>query len=77
MRATRVGRWRDWVTENDELIETLQDEIDECEELERSARTEDFAERVRSWIESKAQKIANLERRNEELETKIAQVEHY
>ena len=59
------------------MIETLQAEIDECEELERSARTEEFAERVRSRIESKAQKIAILERRNEELETKIAQVEHY
>src|SRR6266849_6728936 len=77
MRATRIGRWRHWVEENDELIETLQAEIDECEELERSARTEEFAERVRGRIESKAQKIGNLERRNEELETKIAQAEHY
>jgi hypothetical protein len=72
MRATRAGRWRDWVEENDELIETLQAELYGCEELERNARTEEFAERVRGWIEAKAQKIANLERRNEELEMKIA-----
>ena len=57
------------------MIETLQGEIDECEELERSARTEEFAERVRGWIEAKAGKIANLESRNEELESKIAEVE--
>jgi len=56
-------------------VEKLQTEIDECEELERSARTEEFAERVRGWIEAKAQKIANLEKRNEELETKIAETE--
>jgi hypothetical protein len=72
MRATRVDRWRDWVEENDEMIETLQAEIDECEELERNARTEEFAERVRDRIEAKAGKIATLERRNEELEIKIA-----
>ncbi len=77
MRATRVDRWRDWVEQNDEMIETLQAEVDECEELERSARTEDFAARVRDRIEAKAQKIAALERKNEELELKIAQAEHY
>src|SRR6266849_3049512 len=71
MRVTRVGRWRDWVEDNDEVIETLQAEIDECEELERNARTEEFAGSVRERIEAKAEKIANLERRNEELETKI------
>jgi hypothetical protein len=75
MRATRAGRWREWLEQNDELIETLQVEIDECEELERSARTEEFAERVRNRIEAKAEKIANLEKRNEELETKIAETE--
>jgi hypothetical protein len=77
MRTTRAGRWRDWIEENDDLIQTLQAEIDECEELERSARTEEFAESVRDRIESKAQKIAALERRNEELDLKIAQAEHY
>jgi len=75
VRATRVGRWRDWVEENDDFIETLRAEIDKCEDLERNARTEEFAESVRGRIESKAHKIATLERRNEEQETKIAEVE--
>jgi hypothetical protein len=75
MRATRAGRWRDWVKENDEMIETLQAEIDECEDLERSAYTEEFAERIRDRIEAETQKIAGLAERNEELERKIAEVE--
>jgi predicted nucleic acid-binding Zn-ribbon protein len=67
-----VGRWRDWVEKNEEFIETLQAEIDECQDLERSARTEEFAEGVRGRIEAKARKIADLEKRNEELEMKLA-----
>jgi hypothetical protein len=75
IRATRAVRWRDWLEQNEEFIETLQCEIDECEELERSARTEEFAGRVRGWIEAKAGKIANLETRNKELESRIAEAE--
>jgi hypothetical protein len=74
LRARRTSRWRRWVEQNDGFIDTLRAEIDDCETLERDARTEEFATRVRSWIEAKAQKIAKLERRNEELDTKIAQV---
>jgi hypothetical protein len=77
IRATRAGRLPDWLEENDELIEELQAEVDACENLERNARTEEFADRVRGRIEAKAAKIANLEKRNEELEKKIAQVENY
>jgi len=72
VRARSVGRWRDWVEKNEEFIDKLQAEIDECEDLARSARTEEFAERVRDRIEAKARKIADLEKRNEELEMKLA-----
>jgi predicted nucleic acid-binding Zn-ribbon protein len=57
------------------MIETLQGEIDRCEELEWDARTEEFAERVRGRIEAKSLKISDLESRNEQLETKIAETE--
>jgi hypothetical protein len=70
--ARQIGRWREWVEQNENMIETLQDEIDRCEDLEREARTEEFANRVRDRIK-KSQKIANLERRNEELDSKIAE----
>jgi hypothetical protein len=70
--AQCAGRWRDWVEKNEEFIEKLQAEIDECEDLARRARTEEFAERVRNRIEAKARKIADLEKRNEDLERKLA-----
>src|SRR6266851_3835227 len=73
VRSRQIGRWRDWVEQNDNMIETLQGEIDRCEDLERDARTGEFADRVRSWIEAKSQKISDLESRNEQLETKIAE----
>ena len=74
-RARQIGRWRDWVEQNENMIETLQGEIDHCEKLERNARTEEFADRVRGRIEAKSQKISDLERRNGELESKIDEVE--
>jgi len=75
VRTRQIGRWRDWVEQNENMIETLQGEIDRCEDLERDARTGEFADRVRSWIEAKSQKISDLESRNEQLETKIAETE--
>jgi hypothetical protein len=71
-RAQRVSRLRNWVDKNEEFIEKLQAEIDECEDLVRRARTEESAERVRERIEAKTRKIAGLEERNEELERKLA-----
>jgi hypothetical protein len=63
------------VEQNEEFIDTLRIEIDHCEELGWNARTEEFAGRVRERIEAKCQKISDLERRNEELESKIAEAE--
>jgi hypothetical protein len=70
-RAERVSQWRDWIERNEVLVETLQAEIDRCEELERNACTEEFAASPRNRIETKTRKIADLERRNEELEMKL------
>src|ERR1700680_2675556 len=47
-----------------------------CEELGRTAHTEEFpADRVRERIEAKSQKDFDLERENEQLESKIAEAE--
>jgi hypothetical protein len=75
VRAQRLNRWQAWVEQNEDFIDTLRIEIDHCEELERNASTEDFAERVRARIEAKSQKISDLERKNGELESKIDEVE--
>ena len=44
-------------------------------EWERNARTGEFGDRMREQIEKKIRKIAELEARNEQLETKIASIE--
>ncbi len=75
IRASRSERWQDWIAQNNELIETLEAEIDRCEDLERNAFTDEFAERMRERIESKTSKIASLEQRNAELEAKVAEIE--
>jgi hypothetical protein len=73
IRARQICRWRAWMEQNEEFIDTLRIESDHCDELGRNARNEDFADRVRERIESKSQKISDLKRRNEELESKIAE----
>jgi hypothetical protein len=72
LRAQCAGQWRDVVKRNDEFIETLEAEIDRLQDLERTARTEEFAEIMRGRIEVKVRKIADLESRNETLEMKLA-----
>jgi hypothetical protein len=71
-RAQRVSQWRCWIEQNENRMEALQAQVDRYEELERSARTEEFAQRMRERIEEKIQTISRLERRNQELEMKLA-----
>ena len=70
-RAQRVSQWRYWIEQNENRMEALQAQVDRYEELERSARTEEFAQRMRERIEEKIQTISRLERRNQELEMKL------
>src|SRR5579885_350108 len=70
--GARVERWRDFVANNEGLIEIIEAEIDRCQELEQNARTEEFADRMRERIEEKTRKIADLQARNEEIENRIA-----
>ncbi len=52
MRATHVGRWRDWVKENDEMIERIRDRIE--------AKTQKIA-RLEERNEELERKIAEVE----------------
>jgi len=72
-----VERWRDLVERNEALIETIEREIDRCQELEQRARTEEFANQMPERIETKTRKIAELESRNETLEERIASAERW
>jgi hypothetical protein len=67
-----VSQWRYWIEQNETRMEALQAQVDRYEELEQSARTEKFAQRMRERIEEKIQTISRLERRNQELEMKLA-----
>jgi hypothetical protein len=71
VRAQCMDRWRDWVQKNEEFIEKLQAEIDECQGLARSARTEEFAERVRDRLKQRHGR-SQISKKNQELEIKLA-----
>jgi hypothetical protein len=68
-RAQRVSQWRYWIEQNENRMEALQAQVDCYEELERSARTEEFALGMRERIEEKIQTISRLEKRNQELDS--------
>ena len=71
---SHVERWSELHEKNEDVIAMLEQQIEECEDMEANARTEDFAETVRGWIEEKLEKIRNIRRTNEALEEKIESV---
>jgi hypothetical protein len=71
---SHVERWAELLEKNEGVIANLEQQIEECKEMEANARTEDFAERARGWIEEKMDKIRDIRRTNEELEDKIESV---
>ncbi len=71
-----IQRWRALLAKNEAIVESLEAQIDHCREMERDAKTEEHASRVRGWIEEKIQKISDIRKTNEELEAKIVSVEN-
>jgi chromosome segregation ATPase len=59
---------------NEGLVERLREEIDDLESKIEDAWNEDWAERARGWVQEKYEKIADIERTNEELEEKIREI---
>ena len=66
-----IARWVSLMEKNDEIIKRLEGQVEDCEEMETNARTEDFAEQVRGWIEEKLDKMRDIRETNQELEDKI------
>ena len=66
-----VERWTELYEKNEDVVAKLEQQIEECEEMESSAKSEDFAERVRGWIDEKMAKIRDIQSTNRELEEKI------
>jgi len=71
---SHVERWTELIEKNEGVIAKLEQQIEECEEMEANARGEDFASTVRGWIEEKMDKIRDIRRTNEELEERIESV---
>ncbi|MFW6143811.1 MAG: hypothetical protein ACOC4Z_02770 [Patescibacteria group bacterium] len=71
---SHISRWNELLEKNRRIIADLERQIDECEEMAASAQTEEFATKVRGWIEEKYRKIQDIEQTNRELEEKIHSV---
>ena len=70
-----IERFQDFIRENNDKITYIQNKIAEDEDRRDNARTTDFADKVQGWIDEKAEKILDKERRNSELLEKIADIE--
>ena len=66
-----VERWLELHRKNESVIASLEEQVERCEEMESSARSSEFAERVRGWIEEKLDKVRDIRRTNQELEERI------
>jgi len=64
------------IDKNEEYISRLEAQIEKCQDMESDARSEDFANTVRGWIEEKYDKIANVRSRIADLEAEIREIEH-
>ena len=71
-----VERWTELMEKNENVVASLEDQIEKCEEMESTARSEEFADTVRGWIEEKLDKIRDIRRTNEELEERIRSVKN-
>jgi len=70
-----IAKKRDLIERSEDLIARLEAQIEDCQEMEASARTDEHAERVRGWIEEKYEIIESKRRFIEELEEQIREIE--
>jgi len=66
-----IERWNDLIQKNEDVISRIEEQIDRCRDMERDAKSSEFAETVRGWIEEKYSKISDIRETNRELEEKI------
>jgi hypothetical protein len=69
-----IERWRELIQKNEDVISRIEEQIDRCQDMERDARSPEFANTVRGWIEEKYRKISDIRETNRELEEKIRTV---
>lgn len=71
---SHIERWEKRIQDSEDFISRLEDQIDELEDQEARARTDEHAQRVRSWIEQKEEKIRDVRNQIQELENNIYSV---
>ncbi|MFY9233675.1 MAG: hypothetical protein WAO58_04360 [Fimbriimonadaceae bacterium] len=70
-----LDRWRGYIEKNEEVIQRLKGQIEDCENQKADARSDDFASEVQGWIDEKERIIDDIEGRSAELWNKIHDVE--
>jgi hypothetical protein len=71
---SHIERWTELIEKNEDVISKIEQQIEECEEMEANARSDDFAATVRGWIEEKLDKVRDIRSTNEGLEHRIESV---
>lgn len=69
-----VERWKELREKNTNIIAGLEAQIVKLEEDVVNAKTPEFAERIRTWIDEKAAKIKDIKETNAKLDEKIDSV---
>jgi hypothetical protein len=71
----RIDRWSSLIDKNEGVIDRIEDQIRDCQRMLDDAKTDDFADRVRGWIDEKYSNIADIRSTNRELQEKIRDAE--
>ena len=69
-----IQRWENNIEKAGRYISSLEDQIDRLEDEAANARTDEYADKARGWIEEKYQKINDVKEQIQELEDKISSV---
>lgn len=72
---SNVARWDELHEKNISIISGLEAQITKLEEDVNNAKTPEFAERIRTWIDEKSNKINDIKETNAKLEEKISSVQ--
>lgn len=71
---SNVARWTELLEKNLTIISGLEAQINKLQEDIANAKTPEFAERIKSWIDEKTNKIEDIKQTNLKLEEKIGSV---
>lgn len=66
-----IYRAEELIAKNEGVIDSINGQINHCEDLLASARGHDFSSRVQGWISEKKSKIRDIEQTNNELREKV------